>query len=702
MTTFPWVRAQTWSCIAIALGSSACAIDHPVGDPPAKAALHIAPPAAAPLEWGSGLQRWSSAGHDLWNSRSAPGEFRVSPRNAGTLTPKWVFQTDGDVWVTPAVAEDEVYLPDAAGNLFALRRRTGELLWQHKISDYTGVANDISRNTPAVYEDTLILGDQAGRHPDAHAGAHVIAVSRSTGDLLWSTQVDAHDYSLITQSPVVDRGVVYVGVSSLEEMTQTVYPCCSFRGSVVALDQRDGHMLWKTYMQPDGAGFAGAAVWGSTPVVDALRNSVYVATGNDYMVPKAILECQTLGTPDMVKACVDSVPGSDQNHFDSVVALDLQTGAIKWARAMLQFDTWNIACVFSTSDNQTNCTDPHGGDYDFAQGPTLFTVIQAPTETSGPRSRQLLGAGQKSGMYWALDPNDGSVVWSTQVGPGGSLGGMEWGSASDGKRIYVAISNVVGQQWPLSDGTTTTSGFWSALDAATGKVLWQTGGTPMVKSSNQGAVSVANGVVYAGTVDVAGTMYALDAATGKTLWTFASGGSVNSGAAVVDGTVYWGSGYGVLGMGITPNNKLYAFVPSADCTYPGSNCLPIAGSGGASAQAGAGGNAGQAGAAAADGGGDIPSTWSAIYAAYMGPGTIGHCGACHSDAGRIIPLDSAAVAYQSLQSLGQINGTSSPIGRYGMSRLTWMGGDMPPNGPTSAPQAVIAISEWVAAGALDN
>jgi polyvinyl alcohol dehydrogenase (cytochrome) len=698
-------RTQAYSWVIVAIGFAACALDHPVGESPAKAALHVAAaPAAVEVGTGAGLQRWSSAGHDPSNSRSAPFEWRISARNAGTLTPKWIFQTDGDVWVTPALADDAVYFPDATGNLFALRRQTGELLWQHKISDYTGVANDISRNTPAIAEDTLVLGDQAGRHPDAHAGAHVIAVRRSTGELLWSTQVDMHDYSLITQSPVVYRGVVYVGVSSLEEMTQVVYQCCSFRGSVVALSQTDGHILWKTSMQPDVAEFAGAAVWGSTPVIDPVRNSVYVTTGNNYLVPKAILECQTLGTAELVKACVDSVPGSDQNHFDSVVALDMQTGAIKWAQAMVPFDTWNIACVYSISANQTNCTDPHGEDYDFAQGPTLFTVPQSSTENDGHRSRQLLGAGQKSGMYWALNPDDGSVVWSTQVGPGGSLGGMEWGSATDGKRIYVAISNTVGQQWTLSDGTTTRSGFWSALDAATGKVLWQTGGTPMVKSSNQGQVSVANGVVYAGTVDVVGTMYALDAATGATLWTFASGGSVNSGPAIVDGTVYWGSGYGVLGMGITPNNKMYAFVPSADCKRAGASCLPIGGAGGASASPDVDGGVGQGGAAAADGvgSGTIPSTWSAIYAAYLGPGTIGHCGGCHFGAGRIIPLDSPSVAYQSLQSLGQISGTSSPIGQYGRSRLTWMAGDMPPNGPTSAPDAVIAISAWVAAGALEN
>jgi hypothetical protein len=275
---------------------------------------------------------------------------------------------------------------------------------------------------------------------------------------------------------------------------------------------------------------------------------------------------------------------------------------------------------------------------------------------------------------------------------------LEWGSAIDGTRIYVAVANSMGQPWTLSDGSMTTSGFWSALDPATGRILWQTAGEPKVKSSNQGPVSVANGVVYAGTIDTAGTMYALDAASGSTLWTFASGGSVNAGAAIVDGAVYWGSGYGVRGIGLKPNTKLYAFVPKADCRGRNS-CVPNAGAGGSGGSAG---SAAGAGGAAGGGGGPIPTTWSGIYAAYLGPGTIGHCSGCHNESGRIVPLNSAEVAYQSLQSIGQINGVSSPIGQAGLSRLTWLGGDMPPNGPTSAPDAVQAIQAWVAAGALDN
>jgi polyvinyl alcohol dehydrogenase (cytochrome) len=702
------------AAIGVMTLSAACSSDRPVRAGAAPAALEgddataVSATDSSALgadHSGNGNTRWPMAGHDLQNSRSQPNEKHIDRNAARTLIPKWIFQTDGDVWATPAVAENALYVPDAAGNLFAIDRKSGMLLWRHAIGDYTGLTNDISRTTPAIVDDVLILGDQGGRL-NVLGGANVIAVRRSTGDLLWVTQVEAHPAAVVTQSPVVYQDTVYVGVSSIEETyaaTTPNYSCCSFRGSMLALDRNTGAIRWKTYMQPgsEAPGYAGAAIWGSTAVIDPRRNSVYITTGNNYTVPVATLDCQALPTTDEIQSCVASVPGSADNHFDSIVSLDLGSGAIKWAHSMVAFDSWNISCIFAVMGNEANCTQPFGQDFDFGQGPTLYDVrsrnYDASQDSSRPGgSRQLLGAGQKSGVYWALNPDDGSVVWSTQVGPGGSLGGLEWGSATDGTRIYAAVANSLGLPWTLPNGQSTTSGFWSALDPATGAILWQTAGEPIVKSSNQGPVSVANGVVYAGTIDIPGTMYAFDASSGETLWTFASGGSVNAGAAIADGTLYWGSGYGVRGIGIKPNNKLFAFVPKSDCKR-GNACLPQAGAGG-SAGAGGGGGAG----GAAGGGGPIPTTWSGIYSAYLGPGTIGHCSGCHSGTGRVVPLDSAAVAYQSLQSVGQITGTDSPLGQAGLSRLSWLGGDMPPNGPTIAPDAEQAFEAWVAAGALDD
>ncbi len=205
-----------------------------------------------------------------------------------------------------------------------------------------------------------------------------------------------------------------------------------------------------------------------------------------------------------------------------------------------------VACLLG----EPSCASPAGPDYDFGSGPTLFTA-----NVNG-KQQDILGAGQKSGQYWAFDPSTGRVLWETQVGPGGVLGGIEWGSATDGQHIYAAITNTYHTPYTFQSGQVVTGGFWSALDAATGQIVWQTANPTGATAS--GPMTLANGVVYAGSMDATGTMYAMDAATGQILWRFASGGSVNSGAAIVRGVVYWGSGYARLGLG-TGNNTFYAF-----------------------------------------------------------------------------------------------------------------------------------------------
>ena len=162
-----------------------------------------------------------------------------------------------------------------------------------------------------------------------------------------------------------------------------------------------------------------------------------------------------------------------------------------------------------------------------------------------------MGAGQKSGDYWALDPGTGAVVWKTSAGPGGTAGGLQWGSAVDTRRVYTANANS-----NLVPYLGSTAGVWSALDTATGALLWQS--RPSHGGSTSGPVTTANGVVFGCALDPDGYMYALDAASGQQLWEFRSGGGCLSGAAISSGTVYWGSGYSNFGFS-TPNNKLYAF-----------------------------------------------------------------------------------------------------------------------------------------------
>src|SRR6266498_2355589 len=212
---------------------------------------------------GGGL--WLTAGHDLRNTRYQNTESSLGVANVANLAVKWQFTTGSDVSATPAVDDTAVYVPDWAGNLFAMDRNTGALLWSHQISDYTGVAGDYVRATPAVAGSKLIFGDQGGKFG---AGARVMAVNKQTGSLLWITQVESDPFGMVTQSAIVDGNNVYVGVASFEEIIAAfdpTYVCCVERGSVVALNAKTGKILWKTFTVPEG--YSGGAVWGSTLVI---------------------------------------------------------------------------------------------------------------------------------------------------------------------------------------------------------------------------------------------------------------------------------------------------------------------------------------------------------------------------------------------------------------------------------------------------
>jgi len=483
--------------------------------------------------------RWPIAGHDLNNSRFQPNEKSIGVGNVGQLVTKWVFTTGGDVSATPTVAGNNVYFPDWAGNLFSVRADTGQLQWSTKISDYNNRPGSIARVSPAIFKDTLILGDNLSTSVAHDDGAHVFAVDRNSGALRWITQVDTHPAAIITGSPVFNGNVVYVGVSSQEEAfaTNDAYACCTFRGSMVALNATTGAILWKTYTLPDNGGapnqYSGNAIW-SPPAIDPARGVLYIGTGNNYTVPDTVLACQQhaidTNTPNANCAAPD-------DHFNSVLALNLITGAIKWSRRLSFFDAWTVACLTGGK----NCPAPAGPDFDFpGSGPNLLGNI--------------LGIGQKSGMYWALNPNDGSIIWNTQVGPGGTTGGIQWGTATDGTRIYAGITNASHVRYKLVGGPSINWGSWSALDARTGKILWQVA-DPVKGTVDPGALSTANGLVYAGSYS--GNMHALNASTGEILFTFPSGGSVIDAPSIVNGTVYWGSGYARISG--TGNNKVYAF-----------------------------------------------------------------------------------------------------------------------------------------------
>src|ERR1019366_824381 len=251
--------------------------------------------------------------------------------------------------------------------------------------------------------------------------ANVYAVNAQTGEQLWKTKIEEHKLAGITGGPKIYEGRVYVGVrSGSEEMlaANPKYQCCTFRGSLAALDAGTGKQLWKTYTIPDPPsvtkknsagtdmyGPSGAAIW-SSPTIDVKRKAVYVGTGNNYSDPPV-------------------------ETTDSIIAFDMKSGKIRWVRQMTQNDIWNASCPLK-SDPLT-CPVADAPDFDFAASPILVDL---------KRGRRALLAGQKSGLVYSLDPDrEGKTVWQQRVGKGGTSGGIMFGPASDADNLYVAVSD---------------------------------------------------------------------------------------------------------------------------------------------------------------------------------------------------------------------------------------------------------------------
>lgn len=512
-------------------------------------ALGVAMPVGVVISAHADPPAWPMGGQNYQNTRSNPNQVKVSTTNAGRLAAKWTATTHGDVSATPAVVGGSVYFPDWGGYITKLDTKTGKTIWSKKLSDYgyNSASDLVSRTSPAVVGNVLYIGDQGGASSVSPQPGRVLAIDTRSGNLLWSTVINPHPFSIITESPIVYNGTVYVGAASAEENNAAFIPgyvCCTFRGSFSALDAATGKVKWTTYMVPDNGGqpggYSGAAVWGSTPTLNSASNTVYITTGNNYGVPQSVQDCQAAGgTPAQ---CL-----SPDDHVDSIMALNATTGLIKWATGVQGFDAWIVSCIPNIAPNPCPTATP-GPDYDFGAGPNLFTI---PNGSGG--TRQMIGAGAKSGIYWALDATTGEIVWSTQVGPGSTLGGMEWGTATDGKRIYVAEANAGFQ--PYDNSNLPPTGSWAALDPATGTILWQTADPS--GSFDLGPVSTSNGVVYAGSMS--GHMYALNGATGAVLKDITGQGSSNAGPAIGnDGTLYWGNGYAHFGFG-TGSTTFYAF-----------------------------------------------------------------------------------------------------------------------------------------------
>jgi polyvinyl alcohol dehydrogenase (cytochrome) len=503
---------------------------------------------AAPVNFCSGpapaitldAPSWSGWGNDVTNRRyqQSPG---ISASDVPRLKVKWAFgYPDRGTFGQPTVTGGRLFVSTANGEVYSLDPKTGCVYWVIEIKSGVRSAIQIGPmpdGSPAKY--AAYFGDDKAR---------VHAVDAATGNTLWETKLDDHPVARITGSPVLYKDRLYVPVSSIEEVLgqNPKYECCKFQGAVAALDAYTGKVIWKTHIisdpptpfQKNSAGTqmygpAGAAVW-SAPTLDLKRRLVYVGTGNSYTE-------------------------SETNASNAIVAIDMETGSVKWSNQATARDAFLVGC---TDPGLGNCPKNPGPDVDFGSSPILHIL---------PGGRQVILAGQKSGFVYALDPdNKGKTFWATQVGAGSALGGVEWGPAADDENLYVAISDVVAKKEDAKPGLT-------AIRISTGEKLWQapapkpdcSWGARGCFPALSAAVTVIPGVVFSGSMD--GHLRAYASKDGAVVWDFdtgrsfetvngitAAGGSIDSGGPVLAGGImFLNSGYGrIVGQ---PGNLLLAF-----------------------------------------------------------------------------------------------------------------------------------------------
>jgi polyvinyl alcohol dehydrogenase (cytochrome) len=492
---------------------------------------------------------FTAAPRSAWNGWSVtPTNDRYQAQPGGTLTAadvpklkvKWAFGFAGDTSaaIQPTIVDGHVFVGSSSGRVYALSLSEGCAYWTFdadtQVRTAVAVGRESAGDAPAVFF--------------ADVAANIYSLDAGTGQLRWKKKADEHPVARVTGTPKFADGRLYVPVSSLEELVgaDPKYPCCTFRGSVVALDASTGNQIWKAYTigeTPKATiknrvgtqlyGPSGAAVW-SCPTLDLARRTIYIGTGDSYSEPAAATS-------------------------DAIMAIDLDSGAIKWVSQLTSGDAWNLACGGADS---ANCPASNGPDFDFGSPPILVTL---------PSGERRLVVGQKSGVVHGLDAANGKVLWSTRIGKGGVLGGVQWGSASDGRLAYVALSDQTMRAaggGPIVIGQTALDpaigGGLFALRVTDGVKAWHApplpcGDRPMCSPAQSAAITAIPGIVFSGSVDGHVRAYATD--TGKIVWTFdtardfdtvnkvkARGGAIDvGGPAVAEGVVLTTSGYPTLG-----------------------------------------------------------------------------------------------------------------------------------------------------------
>jgi polyvinyl alcohol dehydrogenase (cytochrome) len=465
-------------------------------------------------------------GHD--NRRFVPAEVAgLTKTDVPKLKLKWAFAYPGAIRARsqPSIGWGTVFVGGHDGTLYAFDLASGCLRWSNRVSAEVRTAIVADADSKRLY-----FGDILGR---------AYALDAMTGRMLWQRKVDDHPNATITGTPTVAAGMLYVPVSSLEvtSAADPSYACCTFRGKVVALNLANGAEKWRAYTvtqtpRPQGKtrigtniiGPSGAPVWNS-PTYDPKRKLLYFGSGENYSSP------------------------ADENS-DAVIAIDAVTGKRRWTAQLTKGDAWNVGCMM----NNDNCPKERGPDLDVAASPLLIPL---------GGGRDIIVAGQKSGVAFGINPDTGKLLWQRRLGHGGTQGGVHFGMAAEGTRVFVPINDMADTKDGRKYDARIRGAGIHAVDARSGRLLWSNkapdrcGGKQFCDPGISSAVTAMPGVVFGGHLD--GQFRAYDAATGKILWAFDTtkpvrtlsgaegrgGGMSGPGAAIAQGHVVVNSGYGL-------------------------------------------------------------------------------------------------------------------------------------------------------------
>jgi polyvinyl alcohol dehydrogenase (cytochrome) len=484
---------------------------------------------------------WNGWGAGITNARFQPRERGgLTAAQVPNLKLKWAFGFPGvtSARSQPTVAGGRLFVGSDSGVVYGLDAKTGCIYWTYRAE--------------ASIRSALVVGPRGGAGARDYAVyfadgiANAYALDAESGKQLWMRKLDEHRLARVTGSPTLHEGRLYVPTSGLGEEGQggrAQYECCTFRGSVSALDVATGAVLWKSYTiveepKPRSKNKEGVQTWGpsgagiwAAPTIDVKRSAIYVSTGNGYS-------------------------GPPQPTTDAVIALDLKTGKIRWVNQTTPNDVWTLGCQ-PENPNNPNCPEKLGPDLDFSASPILTTTANG---------RDLIVIPQKSGLAFALDPDkQGAIVWQYRAGQGSGLGGV-WGAAVDDRRAYVSVADML----------TKTPGGMHAVNLETGERIWYTppapalcGTVPGCSAGQGAAVTAIPGIVFSSSMD--GGLRAYAAESGTVVWEFntnrefqtvdgvkGNGGAMDGpGPVAAGGMLYVNSGNaGIIGR---PGNVLLAF-----------------------------------------------------------------------------------------------------------------------------------------------